>query len=447
MYQESQQSNRIPSVSEVCRALNRVLDQNFHNVLIQGEISEFTNYRGSGHWYFTLKDAAAQLRCAMFARDNARVGFEPRVGDKIAVMGSMTVYDKNGSLQCVVRAMRRAGAGELYERFLQLKNKLFQAGLFREEIKREIPAVPRRIGIVTGLQTAALRDVLARLTARAPYADIIVYPTRVQGIGVENEIAEALRTASARGEADVLLLVRGGGSIEDLWAFNEEIVAYAIRECRIPVITGIGHESDITIADLTADLRAPTPTAAAEMAAAERGALINHIASLEGAIQSFMRHYLENQQMSVDFNARAFTSPEAMTESFALRLERASERLSSGCRMLLSSDVSRWKSMCGRLSLAKRSIRSDELSELTVRMQRSADFLLQRSAVKLTSLEAECDAMNPKRVLSRGYAWVQTEGRLVSSVGELKAGDAVDICLADGNAHARIESLHRIKES
>lgn len=447
MYQESQQSNRIPSVSEVCRALNRVLDQNFHKVLIQGEISEFTNYRGSGHWYFTLKDAAAQLRCAMFARDNARVGFEPRVGDKIAVMGSMTVYDKNGSLQCVVRAMRRAGAGELYERFLQLKNKLFQAGLFREEIKREIPAVPRRIGIVTGLQTAALRDVLARLTARAPYADIIVYPTRVQGIGVENEIAEALRTASARGEADVLLLVRGGGSIEDLWAFNEEIVAYAIRECRIPVITGIGHESDITIADLTADLRAPTPTAAAEMAAAERGALINHIASLEGAIQSFMRHYLENQQMSVDFNARAFTSPEAMTESFALRLERASERLSSGCRMLLSSDVSRWKSMYGRLSLAKRSIRSDELSELTVRMQRSADFLLQRSAVKLTSLEAECDAMNPKRVLSRGYAWVQTEGRLVSSVGELKAGDAVDICLADGNAHARIESLHRIKES
>lgn len=447
MYQEAQESNRIPSVSEVCRALNRVLDQNFHKVLIQGEISEFTNYRGSGHWYFTLKDSAAQLRCAMFARDNARVGFVPRVGDKIAVMGSMTVYDKNGSLQCVVRAMRRAGAGELYERFLQLKNKLFQAGLFREEIKREIPAVPRRIGIVTGLQTAALRDVLARLTARAPYADIIVYPTRVQGIGVENEIAEALRTASARGETDVLLLVRGGGSIEDLWAFNEEIVAYAIRECRIPVISGIGHESDITIADLAADLRAPTPTAAAEMAAAERGALINHIASLEGGMQSFMRHYLENQQMSVDFNARAFASPEAMTEPFALRLERASERLSSGCRMSLASDVSRWKSMCGRLSLAKRSIRSDELSELTVKMQRSADSLLQRSAVKLTSLESECDAMNPKRVLSRGYAWVQTEGRVVSSVGELKAGDAVDICLADGNAHARIESLRRVKKS
>lgn len=447
MYQESQQSNRIPSVSEVCRALNRVLDQNFNKVLIQGEISEFTNYRGSGHWYFTLKDAAAQLRCAMFARDNARVGFIPRVGDKIAVMGSMTVYDKNGSLQCVVRAMRRAGAGELYERFLQLKNKLYQAGLFREDLKREIPSVPKRIGIVTGLQTAALRDVLSRLTARAPYADIIVYPTRVQGIGVEHEIADAIRTASDRAETDVLLLVRGGGSIEDLWAFNEEIVAYAIRECRIPVITGIGHESDITIADLAADLRAPTPTAAAEMAAAERGSLINHIVSLEGRMQSVMRHYLENQQMSVDYNARAFTSPEAMTEPFAVRLERASERLAGECRMALASDVSRWKSMCSRLSLAKRSIRSDALSDLTVRMQRSADLLLQRSEMKLASLEAECDAMNPKRVLSRGYAWVRSEGRVVSSVADLKAGVAVDICLSDGNAHARIESLQRIKKS
>lgn len=443
MYQDAPQSTRIPSVSEVCRALNSVLDQNFRKVLIQGEIAEFTDYRSSGHWYFTLKDASAQLRCAMFARDNARVGFTPRVGDKIAVMGSFNVYDKSGSLQCVVRAMRRAGAGELYERFLQLKNKLFQAGLFREDLKREIPAVPRRIGIVTGLQTAALRDVLARLNARAPYADIIVYPTRVQGIGVEEEIAAALRTASERGEADVLLLVRGGGSIEDLWAFNEEVVAYAIRECRIPVISGIGHESDITIADLAADLRAPTPTAAAEMAAAERSGLINHLASLERQMQSSVRHYLDNQQMGVDFNARVFTSPAAMIEPFAARFERVSARISGECRYAVSSDINRWKTMCSRLSLGKRNLGGERLSELTSRMQRSADFLVQSSEMKLSALEAQCSAMNPERVLSRGYAWVQKKGGVVSSVSELREGETVDICLADGNAHARIESLTR----
>lgn len=317
----------VPSVSDIVHQIKGALEQWVGTVTFQGEISEFFLYRSSGHWYFTLKDRDAQIKCAMFAGANQRVKFQPKVGDLVQVTGSIDVYQKSGQMQCIVRTMKRAGAGNLYEEFLRLKEKLNAEGLFSESLKRPLPFVPQTVGVVTSTQTAALRDVLIRLKDRAPYVNVIVYPTPVQGYGAGDQIAQALNTASSRKEVDVLLLVRGGGSIEDLWAFNEEVVARAIRACRIPVITGIGHESDITIADLAADKREATPSAAAERAAQKKSDLLNTVDHYFSTIQRSYRKESDNRNLNLDFYARDFQDPLQCLRPFKDALDRISEHM------------------------------------------------------------------------------------------------------------------------
>lgn len=317
----------VPSVSDILHQIKGALEQWVGSVTFQGEISEFFQYRTSGHWYFTLKDREGQIKCAMFYGANQRVKFQPKVGDLVQVSGSIDVYPKNGQMQCIVRSMKRAGAGDLYEAFLRLKEKLNAEGLFSEALKRSFPSVPRTVGIVTSTQTAALRDVLIRLKDRAPYVNVIVYPTPVQGYGAGDQIAKALNIASSRNEVDVLLLVRGGGSIEDLWAFNEEVVARAIRACRIPVITGIGHESDITIADLVADKREATPTAAAERAALKKTDLLNTVNSYFSTIQRSYLKERDNRNLNLDFYAKDFQDPQQCLRPFKEALDRTHEQM------------------------------------------------------------------------------------------------------------------------
>ncbi|TFW16777.1 exodeoxyribonuclease VII large subunit, partial [Massilia arenosa] len=254
------------TVTALNQQVARLLERTFPLVWIGGEISNFTR-AASGHWYFTLKDDAAQVRAVMFRSRAQFAGFQPREGDKVEVRALVTLYGARGDYQINVEAIRRAGVGQLFEAFLRLKERLGAMGLFDPERKRALPLFARAIGIVTSPQAAALRDVLTALRRRAPHVRVILYPAPVQGQGAAERIAQAIRTASARAEVDVLLVCRGGGSIEDLWSFNEEVVAHAIVGASMPVISGVGHETDFTIADFSADLRAATPTAAAELAA------------------------------------------------------------------------------------------------------------------------------------------------------------------------------------
>ena len=312
---------RIMSVSEAVQKIDFTV-KSMRTLLVEGEISSFNNNRASGHWYFSIKDEESVLNCMMFASKNYAVTFNPAVGDKVKVGGNLSLYNKTGRLSLEVRRMVRSGQGELFEKFLALKKKLSEEGLFRPELKRPVRLAPRTVGVVTGLQTAALKDVLTRLKNYSPYVNIIVYPTFVQGAAAAEGIVNSLRIASERKEADVLLLVRGGGSIEDLWCFNDERVARAIRQCCVPVITGIGHDSDQTIADFAADIWTPNPTAAAVAAAAPRDELLLRVEKLYKTIHKDMENFLNRSENEVAYASRLFESPDVFLNYFSNRFKK-----------------------------------------------------------------------------------------------------------------------------
>jgi len=387
-------------VSALNQAVARVLERNFPLAWVSGEVSNFTR-AASGHWYFTLKDDLAQARAVMFRSRAQLAGFTPRDGDKVEVRALVTLYAPRGDFQLSVEAIRHAGAGNLYEAFLRLKDKLAAEGLFAPERKRPLPVFPRTIGIVTSPQAAALHDVLTTLQRRAPHVQVILYPTPVQGEGAAQKIAQAIATASTRAECDLLLLCRGGGSLEDLWSFNDEAVARAIVACRIPVISGVGHETDVTIADFSADLRAPTPTAAAELAtralADWQAELHAHAATLARA----MTRRLTNAAQGVDWLSRRLTSPSAMITRTRMNLQ----------------------------SVATRAAHAGRQPCATARHT-------------LDSLSAQLELLNPQRTLERGYAIVtDADGAVVRAAAQLHVGDAVSLLLAEGVAKIEIASV------
>jgi exodeoxyribonuclease VII large subunit len=387
------------SVSQLNRTVARCLERNFGPVRVRGELASLTR-AASGHWYFTLKDSTAQVRCVMFRSRNVLVDFAPREGDELELVAGVGFYEARGEFQLAVESMRRAGQGQLFERFLRLKERLAAEGLFDEAAKRPIPRVPSRIGVMTSLQAAALHDIATTLRRRAPYARVIVYPVPVQGQGAGDRIARMLRTVSARAEVEVVILARGGGSIEDLWAFNEEAVARAVRACAMPVIVGVGHESDFTIADFAADLRAPTPTAAAELAAPDR----------EGLLQSVRHRWMRTRQLTVarqrgraqrlDYALRALAAPRAPIRGLQARLQG-----------------------------------------LRARMAAFRSGLLPARAAHLAAAARALQALDPRQVVARGYALVRDEfGRLVTDAADLEPGERLEVELARGAAQVRVES-------
>src|SRR5471032_1908903 len=307
---QAPQPQPVMTVTALNQAVARLLERSFPLSWIAGEVSNFTR-ASSGHWYFTLKDDAAQVRAVMFRGRAQYAGFTPREGDKVEVRALVTLYGARGDYQINVEAIRRAGVGALYEAFLRLKEKLAAQGLFDPERKRAIPLFARTVGIVTSPQAAALRDVLTALQRRAPHVSIILYPTPVQGQQAPEKIAQAIRKASQRAECDVLLVCRGGGSIEDLWSFNDEDVAHAIAECAMPVISGVGHETDFTIADFAADLRAATPTAAAELAVTPRADWLNSLRADAVDLRRAMRRSLDDAAQTLDRHSRRLLNPAA----------------------------------------------------------------------------------------------------------------------------------------
>ncbi|MCY4753820.1 exodeoxyribonuclease VII large subunit [Pelomonas aquatica] len=419
---EAASGRRVWGVAGLVDAIAQSLAERFSVVVVGGEIAGFTR-AASGHCYFTLKDAdglAASLRCAMFRRAAAMLDFSPADGALVELRGRVAVYEPRGELQFVVEAMRRAGAGSLYEQFLKLRARLTAEGLFDAEAKRALPSHPRRIGVVTSTAGAALHDVLTALARRAPQVEVVVYPSLVQGAEAPPALVSALRTANARAEVDLLLLVRGGGSLEDLWAFNDERVVRAVAASALPVVCGVGHETDVTLCDLAADLRAPTPTAAAELAAPSREALLAELASLERGLALRVDHRLQTLGQRLD--------------RLALRLARPSDALARQ-RRLLELLAQRATAAPGRRVELLRQ-RLEHIAQRHARAQRDA---LARQAARLDALQARLQALDPQHVLARGYAWLDDgQGGAITSVQALQPGAEVRAVLADGSADLQI---------
>ncbi|MGZ8257954.1 MAG: exodeoxyribonuclease VII large subunit, partial [Methylotenera sp.] len=301
-------NRKVMTVSELNRLARNVLEQSFPLFWVAGEVSNLTR-AASGHWYFSLKDAGAQVRCVMFKGRNSYLDWSPKEGDKIEARCTVTLYEARGDFQLTIEFLQRAGLGALFEAFEKLKTKLQQEGLFDASIKKPLPTHPKQIGIITSPDAAALRDVLTTLKRRMPSIPIVIYPVPVQGRGAAALIANAIQQAGQRAECDVLIICRGGGSIEDLWQFNEEIVARAIAECAIPTISGVGHETDFTICDFVADIRAATPTAAAELATPSRDTLLNALNQLKQQLAKNIQYFVSPRAQTLDYLARRLLSP------------------------------------------------------------------------------------------------------------------------------------------
>ena len=418
-------AGQVWGVAPLLLATADLLQARFGALAVRGELSGFTR-AASGHCYFSLKDAdgaSALVRCAMFRRAATLLDFAPSDGQRVELRGRIGVYEPRGELQLVVEAMRPMGAGSLYEEFLRLRARLDAQGLFDPARKRPLPVFPAALGIVTSTAAAALHDVISALERRAPHVRVVVYPSPVQGAEAPAALAAALALANQRREVDVLLLVRGGGALEDLWAFNDERVVRAVAGSRIPVICGIGHETDITLADLAADLRAPTPTAAAELAAPARDEWLTRLQALEQAAQRSLGRVLDTQAQRLD--------------TLALRLARPA-RVLAGHGQLLAGLEQRLRSGLAR--------RGETLARdpalLATRLQRAAAVLLERRARALDAAHDRLAALDPRQVLSRGYAWVEgANGRPVVSALALVPGQCVTAVWADGRALAEVQRV------
>ena len=387
----------IISVSELNRMARDVLEQSFPLFWVSGEISNLTR-AASGHWYFSLKDESAQVSCVMFRGRNSYLDWSPKEGDKVEARALVTLYEARGSFQLTIEFLQRAGAGALFEAFEKLKAQLQAQGLFDAAFKKAIPTHPKQIGIVTSPDAAALHDVLTTLRRRMPNIPVAIYPTPVQGKGAANQIAQAINLASQRNECDVLIICRGGGSMEDLWQFNEEVVARAIANCKIPTISGVGHETDFTICDFVADMRAPTPTAAAELASPSREALFNKLNQLSEQLKRNSLYLVQQREQLLDYLARRLVSPAQQVALQTRQLEQLRYRLS-----------------------------------LNIQQQ------LQRQQRNLTQLGQNLHHLNPQAVLSRGYAFAQNkQGEIISNSRQIKAGEDISLTFDAGSAEATI---------
>ncbi|MDP2430965.1 MAG: exodeoxyribonuclease VII large subunit [Pseudomonadota bacterium] len=428
----------ILSVSELNRLARLALEKALPSCWVGGEISNLTR-ASSGHWYFTLKDAQAGVRCAMFRNRNQFVDWQPREGDRVELRAQPTLYEARGDYQLIVEAMRRAGAGALFEAFLKLKAKLEQEGLFAPERKRALPPYPRVVGIITSPQAAALRDVLTTLKRRWPAAAVVLYPTPVQGAEAPAGLRAALAHAARRMECDVLLLVRGGGSLEDLWAFNDEGLARAIAASPIPLVSGVGHETDFTIADFVADLRAPTPTGAAQLATPDREELAQHLDHLNRRQIHARRRQFESLAQRLDSLTRRLRHPARHLAAQRQHLDHLANRLRLARLALLARARQRVDRLNERLGAGK-----PNPAALRERVQRLQTTLARTWAGhpdrnRLAALTAHLDHLNPQAVLERGYSITRdAQGRVVRDGALLKEDERLDLTFAHGGATARV---------
>jgi exodeoxyribonuclease VII large subunit len=418
------------------------LESTFPLTWVGGEISNLT-YAASGHVYFSLKDANAQVRCVMWRNRAQLLGWRLENGQKIEARTLVSFYEPRGEFQLNVEAIRRAGQGDLYEQFLRLKAKLEAEGLFDPTTRRPLPSHPRAIAIVTSPQAAALQDVLKTLQRRAPHLPIEIYPTPVQGEGAGGKIAAAIAQA-AQSQCDAIILCRGGGSIEDLWAFNDEDVARAIRASRIPVISGVGHETDFTIADFAADLRAPTPTAAAELLSPDRDALLAQLAQLKRQLAGQTTRYLAERGQQLDWLSSRLTHPAERlqrqrdtVDRLAGRLTQAQLRQQDQWRYRLTGAAQALHNARPRTEIAKESLRL-----MAFRLENTTRWQISAAGVKLNSLASSLNQLDPHAVLARGYAIaIGPDGRTIRDAAKLSTGNEIQLTFARGHATATVNQV------
>ena len=438
-------TQEIISVSEINRRAKSILEENFPFVWIQGEVSNFFS-AASGHWYFSLKDESSEIRCAMFANKSHRITFEPKDGDHLVLNGTLSIFEGRGQYQIIVEHIELAGEGALLKAFEELKKKLLTEGLFDDSLKKKLPSYPRNIAVVTSPDGAVIQDIINVLSRRSPFFDLTVVPTLVQGEKAAPLICEALNKASNLENIDLIILARGGGSIEDLWAFNNEEVARAIVNCPIPLVSAVGHETDFTISDFVADIRAPTPSIAAEIISQPYSELKE---TLEG-YQSYLLKSVESQ----------FDSQRTRITNLIKRIRHPGDKLREIGQKVDYLETALIQEMHQKVSFKKNQLNLTQLSlqqnspqnkvkEAKVYLQNASKDLLKAFKLKierkrklLGELVATIEAVSPLSVLARGYSIISTEpeGKILSSSNQVKIGQTISSVLNKGSIKAEVKS-------
>ncbi|NYT66018.1 exodeoxyribonuclease VII large subunit [Alcaligenaceae bacterium] len=438
--------NEVWTVAQLNQQVAQLLQTQFSRLWVRGEISNFTQ-AASGHWYFSIKDQAATVRAVMFRGRALATGLQPKAGDKFEFRVTVSLYEPRGDYQVQVESMRRTGRGDLHEAFLALKEKLAAQGWFDPERKRDIPPMPRAIGVVTSLGAAALHDVVSALQRRAPHVPVIIYPSPVQGADAAAQLIKAMQTAIARAEVDTLLLVRGGGSLEDLWSFNDEALAHTIASSPIPVISGVGHETDFSIADFVSDLRAPTPTAAAELACRPRQDLLDKVQALCALLSNQQQRVFERASLRLDRAVGRLVSPKQRLVQQGESLLNLQNRLGRAALQDYDKKRVRFIAVKSRLVYVQPQLqhyRQDvqrQLQQLSAAGQRALDNQRRRYLAAVQTLHA----LNPEKILERGYAIVRNEQQdIVKNALDLSVGERLSVELGRGSVLVTVTQAHAL---
>jgi len=442
----SSTKRKIFTVARLNQEVQQLLERGFGTIWLQAELSNFSQ-PASGHWYFSLKDSQAQIRCAMFKGRNRYLTFAPEAGDEVLVRGKLGLYAARGDFQLIVEHMEPAGAGKLQAEFDQRRIELQEAGWFDPENKQALPSRPSRIGVVTSPTGAAIQDVLNVLKRRYPVAEIIIYPTPVQGTTAAASIAAAIKRANERSETDVLLVVRGGGSLEDLWSFNEMAVASAIRDSALPIVSGVGHEVDVTIADLVADQRAPTPSAAAELVTPD----MEQMASRLGELNRLLARYWQRVQRQSTERLLQWQSrldnvhPQRRIEQQQQRVDDLERRMGLLAEQRLNQQRTRLQNLSARLSANAPSrqleVRRQRLSQQSWRLHKAWEGISQDSGNRLAMASRALNAVSPLATLDRGYSIIQKDDQVIRKTSELSPGDQISARLGEGSISATVTDI------
>lgn len=441
------ESVQIYSVSELNRLTKLILEDTFPMIWLEGEISNLAR-PSSGHWYFSLKDAKAQVRCAMFRMQTLRLKFNPQNGMQVLVQAKVSLYEGRGEFQLIVEHMEAAGDGALQRAFEALKKQLFEQGLFASEHKKSLPTIPNCIGVVTSPTGAAIRDILSVLNRRFPTIPVIIYPTAVQGEQAAPQIVNAIKKANERKECDVLLVSRGGGSLEDLWPFNEEIVAKAIFASEIPIVSGVGHEVDTTIADFVADQRAPTPSAAAELVSPDRVDWQHKVSQIQARLQHHVRNTLAQAQMHLTHLRQRLKHPGQVIQERSQQCDYLEQRLRSLWRQIYLQKIHAFNNAIHALQQnnPQQKLQTYRIACQTIRDQLTTliKHSLQNKQQHFTNTSRTLHAVSPLNTLSRGYAIASQENRIIKSITDVHIGDVIQIRLHEGKLDCEVKQVKEI---
>ncbi|MEX2474852.1 exodeoxyribonuclease VII large subunit [Marinobacter sp.] len=440
------------SVSELNHQAKHLLETSFMQVWVEGELSGFSR-PSSGHWYFSLKDRKCQVRCAMFKGFNQRIRTLPKEGDQIRIRGKVTLYENRGDFQIIVEHLEPAGLGELQLAYEELKRKLQSEGLFDVARKKPLPAAPRHIGVVTSPTGAAIHDILTVLARRCPAIPVTLYPTAVQGKAATADIVRAIEAAQSHGVADVLIIGRGGGSLEDLWCFNEEAVARAIAGCRMPTVSAVGHETDVTIADFVADLRAPTPSAAAEKVSPDQREWSRQVEEKQHRLENAIQRSLQRLQTQTGHLTARLRDPRRDLMDKAQRMDELDLRLGKAMMTALSQQQTRAEHLDQRLRAQSPRRQLEQNQDMLDRLTKALDVaiyrLLDNRQDRLSHTSQTLNLVSPLATLGRGYAIARREsdGMIIRNAADLTTGDTIHTRLARGSVNATVTSVNLPEDS